>query len=67
MFLQNVRTEIVKSAKEFLSYRLADDQSSIINLIKTFLNARNAQDTIKTIRCHIEGIFGNENVTTFCD
>ncbi|KAE9524081.1 hypothetical protein AGLY_015446 [Aphis glycines] len=63
----SVRTEIVKSAKEFLSNRLADDQSSIIQRFKTFLNARNAQDTINAIRCDIEGIFGNENVSTFCD
>lgn len=63
----SVKTEIVKSAKEFLSNRLADDQSSIIQRLTTFLSARSPQDTIKAIRCDIEGIIGNENVTTFCD
>jgi len=66
-YVISVKTEIVKSAKEFLSNRLADDQSSIIQRFKTFLNARNPQDTINAIRCDIEGIFGNENVSTFCN
>lgn len=64
----SVRTEIVKSAKQFLSNRLADyQQLSIIFRFRTFLNAQNPQDTTKAIRCQIEGIFGNENITTFCD
>lgn len=52
----SVRTEIVTSAKKFLSDRLADDHISIILQLKTFLNVRNSQDTIKSIRRVIESL-----------
>lgn len=65
--VSSVRNEIIQSAMEFLQQRLECEQKSIINRLKSFLNAQSAAEMIALVRCDIEGLFDKTNLSQFSD
>jgi len=65
--VSSVRNEIIQSAMEFLQQRLECEQKSIINQLKSFLNAQSAAEMIASVRCDVEGLFDKTNLSQFSD
>jgi len=65
--LTSVRTEIVRSAKEYLSQRLDKDQDDIVKGLQMFLDATTAQQMIDATRARVTELFGTDCITQYCD
>jgi len=65
--VSRVKTEIILSAIEFLQQRLEYEQKSIIDRLKSFLNAQSAIEMISSVRCDVEGLFDKTNLSQFSD
>jgi hypothetical protein len=65
--LTSMRTEIVRSAKEYLSQRLDKDQDDIVKGLQMFLDATTAQQMTDATRARVTGLFGTDCITQYCD